>query len=176
MKKRVFIGVCISKETKSKALEWGKRYHFLPVRWVKAPNLHITIVPPFMVEVNDIPKIVKILSDISMEGFKINFYKVSLGPNVFTPRLIWAVGHKSRELELLRDKVSRKLSCELEKRDFLPHVTLARFNKKDFSRFPVGEVNDDIGWIEHVDNFTLFESNLSREGASYKVLHKFFLK
>lgn len=43
---RVFIGIKASKTLQKKVARWHREHRDLPVRWIKARNLHITLVPP----------------------------------------------------------------------------------------------------------------------------------
>ena len=58
-------------------------------------------------------------------------------------------------------------------KNFIMHVTIARFRQEEFSSFPIKKIDDKVSWQERIGSFVLMESHLSREGADYEILETF---
>lgn len=170
MKQRVFIGIPISKTLQKKILDWEKRYQRLPVRWTAGHNLHITLVPPWYVEDTNRVKGQLKAADYKVKPFKIAFHRVKYGPEEQRPRLIWAEGPRVKEVLQLKDILEQLLGKEPEKREFLLHLTIARFRAERFSEFPIKHLEEKVHWEEKIKSLVLFESKLSPSGAEYRKL------
>jgi RNA 2',3'-cyclic 3'-phosphodiesterase len=142
------------------------------LRWVGDEQLHLTL--RFIGEVerplaNDIASALDRLRSPSFE------LRVS-GAGKFEKRSggsLWAGIEPKEPATALAGKVERTLQqvgLEPEHRSFSPHVTLARWNRRDL------EIVDDFlrrhsnlqSGMFAVDRFILFESKLSRHGAHYE--------
>lgn len=174
-KKRIFIAVAISKEPQDKILKWTKKYKKLPVRWLAGKNLHITLIPPWYTD--NVETVIKKLKKVSCPPFDIEFSNVSYGPDPKRPRLIWAEGTASENIVCLKDKLE-KMFPEYKNtyKEWLMHMTIARFDPGTFSSFSVKKLDEKVSWQDKIKSFVLMESHLSREGADYEVLEKFNLK
>ena len=169
MPKRIFIGIAISDNLQKEVLEWQKSRPDLKVRWLKPKNLHITLVPPwFEKNVDRIKEKISLLK--KFKPFIIKFNKISLGPSLKHPKLIWFEG-ESKEFNNLKIELEKYF----ENKDIHPpklHVTIARFKISDFLKFPKKELSEKIDWEEEVENITLFESLGNSE---YKALYDIIL-
>lgn len=94
------------------------------------------------------------------------------------PRALWAGVETSPALSALRKKVlsvARGAGITVERRRFVPHVTLARFREGEGA--VVGEVLARHGAFAlapwRVDRVTLYASHLSPAGARYDVLAEY---
>ncbi|MBI2012847.1 MAG: RNA 2',3'-cyclic phosphodiesterase [Candidatus Colwellbacteria bacterium] len=171
MKHRVFVALPISEKLQQVILDWEKDFADLPVRWLAGKNLHITLVPPWYIEDQELEKLEGILQGVAGFGeFKISFRRVTFGPDPRRPRLIWAEGETPEGLLELYKKIHEVLGREEEKRPFQLHLTIARFQPENFSSFPIQRLDEKVDWRDKVDRVVLFESRLSREGADYKVI------
>lgn len=168
--KRIFIAVRISLEIRQKAEEWKASFIDLPVRWVPDENLHITLVPPWDEE--NVEEIINRLEKIQDKiiPFKVGFQRVAYGPNPYNPRLIWAEGEATEELEILQKEISKLVGRESPDRGSKPHLTLARFRSEDYRYFPTKKLPEKIDWTEEVGSVCLIESILKPEGVRYKIL------
>ncbi|QQG45267.1 MAG: hypothetical protein HYW89_04710 [Candidatus Sungiibacteriota bacterium] len=94
MKRRVFIAIPVPENMKKKAGEWQKKHADLKVRWIKPENLHITVIPPWYVDENQLYEVARLLPFTlkGLESFPILFSKVLLGPPGQQSRLLWAEG------------------------------------------------------------------------------------
>ena len=179
MRRRIFVALPISKDSQNKIEEWGRDYQNLPVRWIKGKNLHVTLIPPwYTAKVHEVIDRLKSLNNV-IEPFTITFQEVAFGPNSKRPRLIWASGDSPSKIITLKSKLEECLGRKKEKREFMSHLTIARFKKEDFAKFliknlprtmSVRGLHDKVFWQEKVSSFLLMESHLKRGGAEYEKL------
>lgn len=177
-KHRLFIALPISATLKKKISAWKQNYTKLPVRWIKGKNLHLTLIPPWYEE--DYGRIKKLLDQFlkinKTNSLRLKFESISYGPTQSSPRLIWASIKPSIELSSFRNElekflISKEIPIKKEKRLFKPHLTLARFNSKDFLKFPIKKISDKVYWEIKISKYILMESHLSRSGADYELIH-----
>lgn len=172
MKKRVFVGVKICQDLVKKIELWKKNFLNLPVRWIASDNLHLTLLPPWYTQ--DIHSLINHFQSFqtSVKPFVISFEKITFGPNPNLPHLIWVSGQTPPALSILKRDLEFFLKQPSEKRDFLLHLTLARFKKEKFSCFPFKILDEKINWQQQVSSVNLYQSFLSKDGANYQVLAK----
>lgn len=171
--KRVFVAIKISKQLQAEIAKWRQDFPDWPVRWVPDENLHITLAPPWPED--DIPKIKNNLAKIQdrFKPFKINFNKVSFGPNQRDPRLIWATGQAPEEIINLAKTVQEVIGqAQNNSRPFTLHLTLARFKPWQFSGFKNKNLDEQVSWPDLVNEVELIESVLLPTGAEYIALKK----
>lgn len=141
------------------------------VRWISEDNLHLTLrfigeTPNWRAE--DI--------DLALHSIKARpFSLVVTGMGVFekSGRLtsLWAGVERSPQLEHLQAKVETALQragLEPERRRFTPHITLARLDQPagdKITRFL--QANNLFRAEFQVEHFTLFSSQLGKEGSVY---------
>jgi 2'-5' RNA ligase len=170
---RLFIGIKVSPKIEELAQSWQENKQDWPVRWLKPANLHLTLVPPFYQD--SVEAVAGRLAQIEKPAWPVRlpFYEISYGPRPGGERLIWATARASPELENLKIEMERKLDLKSERRNFLVHLTLARFRPEDFARFKVKKLAERIDWLEEVNGFAIFESVLTPAGAEYRILKSF---
>ena len=171
---RIFIGVKMSEKIESLAARWAADKPDWPVRWIKPRNLHLTLAPPFYEA--DLEKIMGKLAEVKplKAPAALRFREISYGP-AGNYRLIWATGEPAPELEKIKAEIEQVLNLKADRRNFLPHLTLARFKPEDYGKFKVKNLRERIDWSERAEFFTLFESSLTPAGAEYKILKNFLL-
>ncbi|MCL5733861.1 MAG: RNA 2',3'-cyclic phosphodiesterase [Patescibacteria group bacterium] len=170
--KRIFIAIPISSRLQEEIFKWEKKYEKLPVRWLAGKNIHITLIPPWYED--NVEAIIKKIESVKGESFDIEFSKVSYGSDQKRPRLIWAEGKASERIIRLKDELEKIFSeRKSDYKDWLMHITIARFNPDVFSSFPVKSLNEKVVWRDRVNSFVLMESHLSSSGADYEVLKEF---
>jgi len=167
---RVFVGIPLNQELKSKAVNWQAEHQKLPVRWMQKKNMHITLVPPWR-EAN-IAQVLRNLAAVknAITPFSITFRHIDFGTNPRHPRLIWATGDAPEELTELANAVHRALGFSVPDKKPLLHTTIARFRPENFPSFPAKKLDEKADWSMTVDKIALFESRLSPRGADYVVL------
>jgi 2'-5' RNA ligase len=132
MKKRIFLGFEISYDLRKKIIKWQNNFSFYPqFRFVKPKNLHITLIPPWYED--DLEKkillIRKAILAQSKKPFFIDFFKIRPGPSKRNASLIWLEGKKNKYAEKLVKSITSYLCLSESKRNFIPHITLARTKK-----------------------------------------------
>lgn len=187
MVKRVFIAINLPQEIKRELLAIQKMFPTLPCRWVGPENLHLTLV--FLGNLNDeeILKVIEAVGEAVKQKQKFSFSldRVCYGPDKkMPPRLVWIEGEKSKELAGLKkdldELLAEKIKYRPDKRDFLPHITLARiktFNWKRLETEQRPEIGLELGLEVPVNSIEVMESRLKRSGAEYQILESLsFLK
>jgi len=153
----------------------------LDVRWVKASNIHLTIV--FMGNVlsehleginDEVSKVCK-----RYGPFNISLKSIGVFSNRRNPRVMW-VGLEGdiERMSYFRDALQKRLKSfgvKEEKRRFNPHLTLGRFRKSS----KPSELLDDLLSRYHdlassvctLEELVLFKSDLNPKGAVYTKLN-----
>ena len=157
---------------------------FGSAKWVRPEAMHITL--KFIGEV-DGEKLAPIRGALapvhSSAPVEIHFRGLGFFPNERRPRVLWCGVEASTNLAELAEAVQRALvplGIPAESRDFVPHLTLARFNsdyapRKDLETLvrAAGELKSyDFGRTRETE-FHLIESILKPAGAEYRRLETF---
>ena len=156
----------------------------VPVRWVPAVNIHLTL---------------KFLGDVSVTNLKVltdllktevaghRPFEVSVGgagafPNNRRPRVIWVGVEAPPELMLVQGGVEAamaRIGYPREERSFSPHLTIGRVSRSANSNdiHAISKVLDSnrIGFLGAtcVREICLFRSDLHPSGAIYTILRRF---
>ena len=142
------------------------------LRWVSDENLHLTLRFIGEVERPLADDIALALSRIRSERFELSI----AGVGIFEQRnggVLWADVRPREPVAGLAAKVERACiaaGLEPERRAFHPHVTLARWSRRETKAAKAFlERNRALApEVFAVDRFILFESRLSRHGAHYE--------
>ena len=117
----------------------------LPVKWVKAENMHLTVIFMGNTQMDDVPAIGEETRKISLgyAPFDISLKGIGSFPNRRNPRVLWLGLHGDLDrISDFRDTLQKHLKpfgVKEEKRRFSPHLTLGRFRrpqKGDFKSRP----------------------------------------
>jgi len=176
MKRRIFVAIPVSERLQEEIFNWRQQYLQLPVRWLLGKNIHITLIPPWYCDEDEIKGVTERLKSVKFSEFDIEFNKVEFGPLEpprGKPRLIWASGPTPPGLLELKQSLEKNLNIKPEKRNFQSHLTLARFRESDFSAFSIKHLEENVSWKEPVKRFVLMESHLSSSGADYQIIASF---
>lgn len=171
--KRLFIALPVAGNLAQLALSWQNNHFGWPVRWLEGESLHITIISPWVEE--DLESLLVKLDDFvkePRESVVLNFDKVVWGPNRFNPRLIWAEGRAPVSLLELKNRLEQALA-KPDSRFYRLHLTLARFDAKDFGPAGLPHLFDAVDWSEEGKTITLFESEMGPDGPKYKKIKDF---
>lgn len=142
------------------------------LRWVSDDNLHLTLRFIGEVERPLADDIAIALSRVRSERFDLRVTGVGL----FERRnggALWAAVQPREPVAALAAKVERacvRAGLEPERRTFHPHVTLARYNRREAAAAQAFlERNRALATASFaVDRFILYESRLSRHGPHYE--------
>lgn len=147
-------------------------------RWVPVGQIHLTLA--FLGEVDQATtaELTAQLADIQRDAFMLSLAGIGCFPDLRRPRVLWIGVKAEPKLLRLAESIQQTVlaaGISLEERPFSPHITLARFKlpaarelgafidqhgKKTFKSFSVRE-------------FTLFQSQLSRDGAVHIPVRNF---
>ena len=149
-------------------------------RWVRAENLHVTL--KFLGEVAEtkVGEVRSALGEIRSEkAVALEFRGLGFFPNEKHPRVFWAGMEASPNLKTLAGDIEgamEKLGVPREKRDFSPHLTLARFERPrlpEALRKLMGENQQrEFGSLRR-NEFRLIQSKLKPTGAEYTTVATF---
>ena len=175
---RIFIAINLPEEIKNKLNSFQEKWPDLPVRWIKPENLHITLAFLGYLTSQELWEVIKIVKEIGSrhQSFLINLKKIIYAPpKKFPPRMIWAEGKRSKELNELQKNMQKNLvkASGGQTSAFTPHITLGRIQQWEFRQIEPEErpeVNEEINLSFEVKSIEVMESQLKREGAKYNVL------
>lgn len=181
---RSFVAIVFPDDIKAEIHSWVKplRQHDTSVRWVHSENLHLTL--KFLGSVEEdrfenefYPEFPELLS--RFQPIKICLKGIGQFPPQGRPRVLWAGLAEGAELLVKLageiDAFFEKFGFISEKRPFRSHLTLARIKQKPSSGFmkvwkglPAPSFGECIA-----DRVTFYRSELTKEGAVYRVLREF---
>jgi len=174
--RRVFVGLPASRDLAEAAMEFRQSHRELKVRWVKPENLHLTMVPPWPCV--DVDAVCRALQDEAARQapFEVTFERVSFGPDSRRPRLVWATGKAPAGMPEFSGRLLAASGAPGESRkSFLLHLTIARFNLRDYGTMGVRKLREQVAWTGALDSLCLYESILKPGGAEYRELCRFTL-
>lgn len=149
-------------------------------RWVRAENLHVTL--KFLGEVAEgkVDAVRNALREIrSDKVVALEFRGSGFFPNEKHPRVFWAGMEASPNLKTLASDIEsamEKLGIPREKREFSPHLTLARFERPRLPEALRKLITDnqqrEFGSLR-TNEFHLIQSTLKPAGAEYTTVATF---
>lgn len=162
-KRRIFIAINLPEDIKKKLAGYKERWPELPIRWTKSENLHITLDFIGYVTDEELVEICEKTKEIADKhnAFEVKLTQICYGPLNKSPRMIWAIGEKIKELNLS------------------PHITLGRIRKWEWQRIEPEErpnIDEEIDLSFSVDSIEIMESVLKRGGPEYTILESYNLK
>lgn len=180
--RRLFLAINIPKDIKQKiAKKRDALESLIPgVRFVGEENWHLTVV--FLGAQSDeaLLPIVKSMKELvpKFASPKINFSDISYGPLKGAPRMVWLNGDEktsknlsSFKLSLEDELIKNGVRFKLENREFLAHITLAKFSEDLRSGLAeLGGEFRDLNWFFEAESLDLMESRQSGKGMEYEIL------
>ncbi len=174
----MFLALDLPPETKEQLFSLREHFDDLPARWVAKENIHLTL---FFLGRQPLYKIELLKKALEQkeraEEVIIRGESLELGPPGNKKRLLWVKVDREENLARLYDIVRellKNLSFPVEKREFLPHITLARLPSFWHREFPPENlpVFEDIfePFEVKVKELKLFESKLRPQGPVYREL------
>ena len=147
-------------------------------RWVRPEQLHLTLAFLGEVQQETCAPLSRLLAQIRFAPFQLDFGTLGRFPPRGLPRVLWiGLQPQPHLLQLERAVSTTALSCGLvlEARPFFPHITLARCKEPDrqaLSAELAGRNSANLPPFQ-VQEFLLFESRLTQQGAVHKVLQRY---
>lgn len=148
-------------------------------KWVVPEQLHLTL--SFLGEQEDATtnRLITELKSIRASSFDLSFGQTGSFPNQRHPRVLWVGIRPEPLLNSLAEKIMLSLTfCGIppEDRPYSPHITLARIRQQastDIHTF-LDQSTDKLPGFA-VQEFILFQSRLTEEGALHTPVEKFEL-
>ena len=153
------------------------------IKWVDPQNFHLTL---FFIGDTDNEQIINVreaLSNLAGDFSKprIKFEGLGVFKNINKPRVLWAGISEFQGLKEIKhalDKHMLQLGFTPDKREFKPHLTLARMkwieNKRRLEEL-LKEFEEDFFQYTEIDHLIYYESILKESGPEYKPIEKFML-
>jgi RNA 2',3'-cyclic 3'-phosphodiesterase len=174
MKRKIFISINLLARTKKSLIRATEEWQDLPVKWVKEPNLHITL--EFLGHVLDdvIPEICEKIDEAvaDTEIFDLEFEKICLGPSKVESRMIWLAGNASEELKNLCEKIEKALDIfSSSKKSFRPHITLGKIRQHKWQALEETPVIDkNFPLTTTVESVDIMASEFEGDGMEYTII------
>ncbi|MFA5114485.1 MAG: RNA 2',3'-cyclic phosphodiesterase [Candidatus Omnitrophota bacterium] len=187
---RAFVAIEIPEEIKDflKTLQDKLRRSGADVKWVAPGNIHLTL--KFLGEIQD--KQAKAVADImqrvcpSHDDFIIALGELGAFPEITSPRIIWVGlsrgGEEATRLAGQLDEEFSLLGIPKEKKEFSPHLTIARTRSGLNITSLIQYLNDcrlmprEAKLQFSSSGVSLIKSNLTPQGPLYEPLKKVNLK
>ena len=149
-------------------------------RWVRVDGMHVTLKFIGYIEEAKFEPLVAALAGIRSDApAELRFRGLGFFPTERRPRVCWCGIDASPNLAELASDIERSLvplGIAAEERDFVPHLTLVRFDSPRGLDKLFGKAHEleslDLGTTRETQ-FHLFESVLKRSGAEYTKLKSF---
>lgn len=148
----------------------------LPVKWVHAEALHLTL--KFLGDVDDARELSlrdalgQVAGHGEARGVTVHVEDFGVFPNLRRPRVLWAGVTPDPALELLQHRVEQAfapLGFPTEARPFRPHVTLGRGDLRGIESSLAALAFTATTVVPHID---LMQSTPQSGGAVYQVKHR----
>ena len=180
MQRKIFISINLSPRTKKSLTRAISNWQDLPVKWVKEPNLHVTL--SFLGHVNDsvIPEICKKVRETAAghEMMDLEFTRIELAPTKDDPRMVWLLGEPSEELKILHEKIEQALNIFVtSKKTFRPHITLGKIRQKKWHSLPEAPVIEKVfPLLVTAESVDVMASEFEGDGMEYTTIESCPLK
>ena len=188
---RAFIAIDMSTEVLRRidetSAELQSRLGALPVRWIPADNVHLTLKFLGDVSVTFIDRLSEIIDRAAAgyDGFEISVGSIGVFPNPRRPRVIW-LGVEAppvlTSIQRIIDQETTRLGYENKDQAFTPHLTIGRVsrsaNYQEVKKISDILEKETVGFLgaTRVQKICLYRSDLKSEGAEYAIVHTAALK
>lgn len=179
-KRKVFFGIPVPPKVARRIAEHGEAWSEWPLRTVRERNLHVTVLFIGFRTDDDIAELVAGGEEAcqSVEPFDI-----LLDQTIFAPEegkhaqsMIWFTGRESDELLKLRNALEASIgTLTTEKKQFRPHVTLARIRRTKWNELSEKPTLSPLRSVSFpISHLTLFESTFQKGvGLVYESIEEF---
>ena len=183
---RAFIAVDLTEELHLKLEEFSnslnEQLEQMPIRWVPARNIHLTL--KFLGDVSE-KNVAMITEILHAEASNHKAFEISIGgfgvfPNSSRPRVLWVGIEAPDELQNLQRRIeaeAARLGYAPDQREFSPHLTLGRVSRNATPQEvrQISEVlrKQKLGFLgaARITDIHLFRSDLKPGGAVYTNLY-----
>jgi RNA 2',3'-cyclic 3'-phosphodiesterase len=168
----------ITKQLSQISAQLIKPLEDIPVRWVPAGNIHLTLKFLGDVSIAHMEVLKEVLQGEASTHRSFTFSVGNLGafPNIRHPRVIWVGVEAPNDLAALQRSIESsmaRIGYAPEDRPFSPHLTLGRVSRNATTRDThlIGEVLEasKVGFlgVNPVNSVCLYRSDLKPTGAEY---------
>lgn len=183
-KRRIFIGINIPTKTKKILKDLQSKIAKKPIRLVNLENLHITLNFLGPRKDREVIEVRHALERIvpSFPSFPVWLDNLRFFPSQSRANVISVIIKSDGKLEKLQKAIQKELSqfefIKLEKREFKPHITIARIRNKGIKTIDLERIkNIKIERGEwQIKNVELIQSVLRRGGSKYTILKEYELQ
>ncbi|HUF40177.1 MAG TPA: RNA 2',3'-cyclic phosphodiesterase [Anaerolineales bacterium] len=183
---RAFIAIDLSEDIIRKLGEISTGLHDrmgeLPVRWIPAENVHLTLKFLGDVSATNVERLAEIIRRVALahECFEISVGSLGVFPNAKRPRVIWLGVEAPQALFSIQrgiDQETSRLGYETKEQEFSPHLTIARVSRSAGYRElkSIGDQleSETVGFLgaARVEKINLYRSDLKPTGAEYSVVY-----
>jgi 2'-5' RNA ligase len=167
MQHRLFVGLQLPESFHSNLATWRMQHADWPVRWTRATDLHLTMVPPW--EVDSVQPVINAF--YTLNGFfkqqSITFNQIHfIHPEA--PKMLWVEGEPTADLTDMKQRLHSVFERPTEEQAFRPHITLARCWPDQVAA--IQQTTEAIHWVVPFEALVLYESMRDHFGSRYKVL------
>ena len=175
--RRIFIGLPLApqmrKRLKQEMASWPKE----ALLQTAEENLHVTLMFLGFVNEERIPEICRSVEQAvsSHEAFELQFTGMELREDREHPKMVWLSGEPSEELRLLYEDLEKAFSSFVTgKKQFRPHITLAKIKKSRWLKLPSPpEFKTSLSLVEPIDTVAVFESLVIDGKRRYEQIDSF---
>jgi len=179
---RTFVAVEINTAVRQRAGELIDAFRAAPadVKWVDAPNMHLTLKFLGDVSVSETVAVCRAVQRgaAEVEPFELEVRGAGAFPSAQRPRTVWlGVGEGEPAMAVLHRQIEdalKKLGYRPEHRRFHSHLTLGRIRRGGPGVAQLGELieqhADFLAGRVQVSQVVVFSSQLDRAGPMYEVL------
>ena len=175
--KRLFVGIPIPVSLADPLYAFRQKHKDAEgIRWVQRENLHLTICFIGNTEANQLDDIISNTKQAlrDAEPFALTFARLCFAPTK-KPYMLWAQFEQNEYFRELAINTCRILiPGQSIRKNPVPHITLARFNKPSYSGNIDLNIQIEDGEIE-VEEFVLWESIQKPIGVIYKKIERFII-
>jgi 2'-5' RNA ligase len=182
--KRIFTAIDISVEARAKIAGYTENlrrdFAKLRVGWEKAEKLHLTLKFLGDTEETQLQNLIEAVGKTArlISSFNLQISGTGVFPSSRKPRILW-LGLKDEKGSLLNLNEILETECEQiglakEKRDFKPHLTIARLREPQKSKeLAQKHLENEFQTVEFkVNEIVIYESKLLPQGSIYSAVSK----
>ena len=144
------------------------------VRWVDQANYHVTLAFLGDQEEDHLESLAeKIDENLTQDEFRLALTHPCPFPEA-KPKLIASMVERNDEIALIHKQIIsavHSVGMEIDKRKFIPHVTLGRY--RHAKNVYAGKVPMNVSFDTVIDEVVLFESVLTSSGSEYEPIYRF---
>lgn len=175
---RSFIALPITHETANELGDVSAKMSYQDkssaVRWVDQENYHITLAFLGDQQQTDLELLAEQLDySIQQHQFLLGLSHPQPFPET-RPKLLAAMADKNQDIVSLHQQVSSAIKLSdltIDRRKFIPHVTLGRYRHSKNSY--AGKIPMNLSFETLVEEVVLYESVLTTAGAEYEPIYRF---